>query len=293
MVEVNKKYRKRGEVMKKILLPLVLLGLPFLAEGSLQPIASGQVIHVSGKILNELSFVSSDNQVTTFDVGMVLPLLETSMQSWFNEGNSIGFAVRADNPYGTGVQYSIQIKRIYPDGTTDYSDPAWIIQGNPSFEIFYNGVSTGYYFGSSVAQFTIAPTMAPFPAINVPANLPSTPTNVLLYRIPSMGNYFSEITSMSFTDAAGQTFPVGAAQIAALNAQFQSLPAGGIGMSIRVKNNNFVALFAGMSPYTLLSNVTTLGFPLSIYINNALVATIGSPLAQNNPNGPLLCALQK
>lgn len=287
-------------IRKMRIVPIVLMGLYGIAHGSSQPsapgpMANGSTVYVDGKILNSLAFVSSDSQTTNFDqeIAAYIEMFGISLQAWFNAGNPVMFSVSSGDPYGTGTVYSLQMMRSNGGGM-DYG-PSWDLQGSPAFEIVYNGLSTGCYFGGVEGEdqftFTLAP-ISTYPAINVAANLAPTAQNVDLYRVPALGNYFAEITSMSFTDVAGQSYPVGSAQIAALNAQYQRMPQGE-SMSIRVKNNSFVALFAGQSPYVLLPNVASLGFPLTVYVNNVLVATVGSPLAQANPNGPLLCALQK
>lgn len=285
-------------IKKIMLLPVVLMGICGVVIGSAQqPLASGQTIMLNGKVLNSLTFISSNNQSTILDIAAILPMFGTSVQSRFNQGLPVTFSVSADNPYGNGLQYNLQMMVVSSGGTTDYANLGYL-NGAPNFEIFYNGVSAGYYFGPGVNQFTIAPVAGAYPAINVPANYDPNfycnyPSQACPYRIPALGNYFSEIKSMSFTDAAGQNYQIGAVQLAALNQQYENLPQGGVGMSVRVKNNNYVALFAGQSPYPILSNVANLGFPIRVYINAVLVATIGAPLAQNNPNGPLVCVFQK
>lgn len=282
-------------VKKAIILNMVLISFYGVVCGALKPMSSGQVITVNGKLLNNLTFVSSNSQSTSLDI-LAMTRLNASVQSWFDQGHPVAFSVSAQNPTGSGLQYYLQMMMSYPGGATDFA-PVGTLQGNPSFEIYYNGVSTGYYFGPEVTQFSIAPTTAPFPAIDVAADvIPSeycnNPSQACPYLIPALGSYFFEITSLSFQDAAGQNYSVGAAQVAKLNQQYQLLQQGGK-ISITVKNNIYVALFAGQSPFSLLPNAQLLGFPVKVYINQVLVASIGEPLQQNSSNGPILCILEK
>lgn len=274
-------------MLKKItMLNMLLVGFCGVANGALQPLTSGQTITLNGKILNSLAFVSSDRKTTMLNITSVLSMFDTSVQSWFNAGNSVTFSVSAANLYGNGLIYSLQMMKT-TGPTTDYA-PLGYLNGEPSFEILCNGVSTGYYFGPNVTDFTIAPGAA-YPVINVPAG-----AAVNQYTIPSLGSYFSEITSMSFVGSSGQVYEVGSVQVAALNQQYQQLAQNAL-MSIRIRGSDqsYVALFAGQSPYTLLQNGLNLGFPIKISINNELIATVEVPFARPNPNGLLLCALQK
>lgn len=276
-------------MIKIMLLPVVLMGICGVVIGSAQqPLASGQTIMLNGKVLNSLTFVSSNNQSTILDIAAILPMFGTSVQSRFNQGLPVTFSVSADNPYGNGLQYNLQMMVVSSGGTTDYA-PVGTLNGEPNFEILYNGVSTGYYFGPSVTQFTISPATI-YPATTVPSGA----TDLSLYKVGPLGSYFSEVTSMSFVGANNQGYPVGAAQVGVFNLQYQRLPQGS-DMSLRIQGSaqSFVALFAGASPYPLLPNGTGLGFPVRVYINNELVATIGSPLTTDNVNGELLCALEK
>lgn len=279
---------------KLVMLNMFLVLICGILYSELQPMKSGQIIGLNGKVLESLVFKSSDNQTTKLGISANLRMFGTSVQAWFNAGNSVTFSIQPVSPDGDATVYNLQMMKS-AGGTTDFA-PLGSLKGAPNFELIYNGVSTGYYFGPGVTQFTIAPTLT-YPAINIPMGFlpPATSKKggVSYYTLSALGNYFPEIAEMSFVDATGKTHTVGASQITALNRQYQALQPGGPGMSIRVYNNNFVALFAEQSPFVILPKANKLGYPVRMYINNIQVASIGGVLTKSNPNGPLLCVLQK
>lgn len=284
----NKNGGELDMIKKMIKAHTIFACLYAVLNGALQPLTSGQTITLNEKVLNSIMFLSSNRQSTELNITAMLPAIGTSLQAWFNAGNPLSFSVSSSNPYGTGLQYKLQIIKSI-GSTTDYA-PVGVLNGEPSFEIFCNGISTGYYFGPNVTLFTIAPMMV-YPAINVPNGA----NNINLYTIPALGKYFSEITSMFFIDASGQKSLVGPSEIAELNAQHQRLPQGAE-MSIELQGNaqHFVNLFVGANSYVLLPNKVPFSFPIKIYINNMLVATIESPLFSTlGSNGVLVCVLQK
>lgn len=266
------------------------------------PSVESAPIPVAELALNSLTVVSSDNQTTTLDIITPLSTLNNaSVQASFSLVNPIRFALIE----GENAEYGLYVEKILAGGVSG-KDLLGVLKGKPNFEMYCNGLPIGGYFGPDVPKISI---LKVYPAITITTADATTnscysgSTYPCPYVAPNLGQYFTEITAMSFVQASGAANPIDnpveATQIAEVNAYYQKMRPNSE-VSIRVVHTSTLdkiyLLMENAAPYLLCSLSNTqggIGYPVALYINNVLVATVEAVMKIANKDGNLFAVLKK